>query len=45
MVPLVPWASGVRDQFLTISTEKVEGQLVSGPAARPSTALRAAPAT
>jgi hypothetical protein len=45
MVPLVPWASGVRDQFLTISTEKVEGQLVSRPAARPSNALRAAPAT
>jgi hypothetical protein len=24
-VPLVPWASGVRDQFVTITTELVEG--------------------
>ena len=31
MVPLVPWASGVRDQFVAITTEKVEGQRVSGP--------------
>lgn len=30
-VPLVPWASGARDQFVAISTEKVEGQRVSGP--------------
>jgi hypothetical protein len=30
-VPLVPWASGVRDQYMTITTEKVEGQRVSGP--------------
>ena len=27
-VPLVPWAPGVRDQFVTISTELVEGQRV-----------------
>jgi hypothetical protein len=45
MVPLVPWASGVRDQFMTITTEKVEGQRVSGPGARPDPALRAAPVT
>jgi hypothetical protein len=30
--PLVPWAFGVRDQFMTISTEKVEGQQVRRPA-------------
>jgi uncharacterized protein len=27
-VPLVPWAPGVRDQFVTISTELVEGRRV-----------------
>jgi uncharacterized protein len=45
MVPLVPWASGLRDQYVTITTEKVEGQRVSGPGALPSPALRTAPAT
>ncbi len=30
-VPLVPWAFGVRDQFMTITTEKVDGQRVSRP--------------
>jgi uncharacterized protein len=28
-VPLVPWAPGERDQFLTITTEVVEGRRVS----------------
>jgi len=35
-LPLVPWAPGPRDQFLTISTELVEGQKVGS--ARPSPA-------
>ena len=30
-VPLVPWAPGVRDQFVTITTEMVEGLRVRGP--------------
>ena len=30
-VPLVPWAPGIRDQFVTISTELVEGLRVSRP--------------
>ena len=42
MTPLVPWASGVRDQFVTITTEKAEGQRVTGPATWTSSALRAA---
>jgi uncharacterized protein len=45
MVPLVPWASGVHDQFVVITTEKVEGQRVSGPGAWTSPVLRAAPAS
>jgi uncharacterized protein len=28
-VPLVPWAPGERDQFMTITTEMVEGRRVS----------------
>ncbi len=35
-VPLVPWAPGERDQYLTITTEVVEGRRVSR-AAGPST--------
>jgi len=31
-VPLVPWAPGVRDQYVTITTELVEGQRVNPPA-------------
>jgi uncharacterized protein len=31
-VPLVPWAPGDRDQFVTITTEVVEGRRVSRPA-------------
>ena len=30
-VPRVPWAAGVRDRFLTITTEKIECQRFSGP--------------
>jgi hypothetical protein len=32
-VPLVPWAPGVRDQYVTISTEIVEGRRVGHAAA------------
>ena len=32
-VPLMPWAPGVRDQFVTISTELIEGQRVRRPPA------------
>jgi hypothetical protein len=45
MAPLVPWASGVRDQFVAITTEKVEGQRVSGPGTWTGPALRATPAS
>jgi uncharacterized protein len=40
--PLVPWAPGVRDQFVTITTEVVEGRRVSRAAgsAGPSGAAR-----
>lgn len=31
-VPLVPWAPGVRDQFVTVTTELVEGRRVRRPA-------------
>jgi uncharacterized protein len=31
-VPLVPWAPGVRDQFVTVTTEMVEGRRVRRPA-------------
>jgi uncharacterized protein len=31
IVPLVPWAPGTRDQFMTITTELVEGRRVSRP--------------
>lgn len=34
-VPLVPWAPGIRDQFVTITTELAEGLRVS----RPSVAI------
>jgi hypothetical protein len=30
-VPLVPWAGGVRDQFVTITTELAEGRRVRRP--------------
>jgi nitroimidazol reductase NimA-like FMN-containing flavoprotein (pyridoxamine 5'-phosphate oxidase superfamily) len=33
-VPLVAWAPGLRDQFVTISTELVEGQRVRRPLAQ-----------
>lgn len=33
-VPLVPWASGARDQFVTITTELVEGPCVGEPPGR-----------
>jgi uncharacterized protein len=32
-VPLVPWAPGVRDQFMTITTELAEGRRVRRPRA------------
>ncbi len=32
-VPLVPWAAGARDQFVTITTELAEGRRVGGPSA------------
>jgi uncharacterized protein len=31
-VPLVPWAPGLRDQFVTVTTEMVEGRRVRRPA-------------
>ncbi len=31
-VPLVPWAPGIRDQFVTITTELAEGRRVRRPA-------------
>jgi hypothetical protein len=30
-VPLAPWAPGIRDQFVTITTELVQGQRISRP--------------
>ena len=33
-VPLIPWAPGERDQFLTITIEMLEGRRVSRPAGR-----------
>lgn len=36
-VPLVPWAPGERDQFVTITTEVVEGRRVSRAAASTGT--------
>jgi hypothetical protein len=33
-VPLVPWALGVRDQFVTITTELVEGRGCAGQSSR-----------
>jgi uncharacterized protein len=32
-VPLVPWAAGVRDQFVTITTDLIEGRRVRRPLA------------
>jgi len=32
-LPLVPWAAGVRDQFVTITTDLAEGRRVSRPSA------------
>jgi hypothetical protein len=34
-VPLVPWAPGARDQFVTITTELAEGRRVRRPPAMP----------
>jgi uncharacterized protein len=31
MLPLVPWAAGPRDQFMTITTDLAEGRRVGGP--------------
>lgn len=39
-VPLVPWAPGERDQFVTITTEMVEGRRVSPAVRAASRALR-----
>jgi uncharacterized protein len=39
-VPLVPWAPGGRDQFVTITIELTEGLRVIRPAATPAVAAR-----
>jgi uncharacterized protein len=41
--PLVPWAPGERDQFVTISTELVEGRRVRRPVPQRDDQARASP--
>ena len=43
-VPLIPWAPGTRDQFITITTELAEGIRISRPPRPPYARTRRSPA-